>query len=158
MPRKGHTVPAHQRVLQRIEVEDDCWIYQGRKSQTGYGNVTVYPKKESRAHRVVYEALVGPIPKGMEIDHLCRRRACVNPDHLEPVTHTENVRRGYWGKNECVNGHEFTEANTRHYRTTKGKDIRICRECERIKWYTSQGKDSAPPRSRPSPFYPVGGA
>lgn len=152
MPAKGQTIPAHQRVLARIRIEDDCWIYLGRKSENGYGRVTVYPNQERPAHRVVYEALVTPLSPGMELDHLCRNRACVKPGHLEPVTHLENVRRGYWGKDHCVHGHDFTEENTRWYRNRRGKHIRICRECERVKWHKRQGKDSAPPRSRPSPF------
>ena len=85
------------------------------------------------AHRVVYEILVGPIPVGLELDHLCRNRACVNPDHLEPVTTRTNLLRGYspWAcrarQTHCKRGHEFTPENT--YGTGDGR--RYCRTCRR---------------------------
>lgn len=72
---------------------DECWPWTGAKLQHGYGHLKVgesYPP----AHRVAYELLVGPIPEGLQIDHLCRVRDCVNPAHLEPVTNAENGRRG----------------------------------------------------------------
>lgn len=83
------------------------------------------------AHRAVYEALVGPIPPELELDHLCRNPACVNPAHLEPVTRKENVRRGYWGKNHCKHGHVYDDENTRWYTFKNGKKVRFCRTCER---------------------------
>lgn len=67
-----------------------CWIWQRHVGQNGYG----YTGRHDAAHRVFYERHNGPIPKGLEIDHLCSVRACVNPEHLEPVTRTTNARRG----------------------------------------------------------------
>ena len=86
-----------------------------------------------KAHRVSWELLVGPIPEGLELDHLCRNHGCVNPDHLEPVTHAVNVRRGRGGtswaqKKHCPQGHPYDDANTYLYR---GR--RSCRECSRQK-------------------------
>lgn len=78
--------------------ERGCWRWQGQKNRFGYGqlNVEVGGKRMClRTHRVSYEAYVGPIPDGLEIDHLCRVRDCANPEHLEPVTRSENVRRSY---------------------------------------------------------------
>jgi hypothetical protein len=99
----------------------------------GYGGFHPAKGVMVLAHRYAYEALIGPIPAGLVIDHLCRVRRCVNPAHLEPVTNEENLSRGegYALRNgmrtACVNGHEYTEANT--YRDPKG-GIR-CRQCGR---------------------------
>jgi len=87
-----------ERVLLSYVVEDrgftsPCWIWQRYVSPAGYGIATAYGHNH-RAHRFYYEAYVGPIPQGMDIDHLCRHRDCVNPAHMEPVSRRENVRRG----------------------------------------------------------------
>lgn len=74
--------------------EDGCWLWLGGKGGAGYGAITRGRFKQP-AHRVFFELLVGPIPDGLQLDHLCCVRACVNPDHLEPVTQGENIRRGY---------------------------------------------------------------
>ena len=111
------------------EPNTGCWLWTSYEIGNGYG-----------CHRKVYEALKGPIPHGLSLDHLCRVRCCVNPDHLEPVTHEENVRRGECGvnnrvKTHCPRGHEYTAGNTRVY---KGKRWtgRFCRECERLRSVT----------------------
>ncbi len=87
------------RLLSRIEIDLDteCWIWQGAKCSEGYGSIGYGPTMFS-THRLAYERLVGPIPSGLHIDHLCRVRACCNPDHLEPVTQLENTRRGIKGE------------------------------------------------------------
>ena len=73
--------------------DTDCWLWQGELNRNGYGRVWVQGKR-LMAHRVIYEAIIGPIPEGMVLDHLCRNRACCNPQHLEPVTVRENTHRG----------------------------------------------------------------
>ena len=111
---RGHTTP--------------CWIWQGPIDRTGYGRVSPH----QGAHRVVYEALIGPIPAGLQIDHLCRVRCCVNPEHMEPVTSAENTRRGIWPsslKTHCVNGHEYTPENTYIRPSHKRSGKRGCRRC-----------------------------
>lgn len=127
-----------ERIAPPFYLPDDngCWIWQRELDTKGYGMRRVPPKhkKVQRAHRWVYEQHRGPISNGLELDHLCRVPACVNPDHLEPVTHRENVRRGSAPSavaartNRCIRGHEFTAEN--EYRNPNGK--RSCRTCRRM--------------------------
>lgn len=78
-----------------VDAETGCWIWQRARDGKGYGLTKCGGRKNCRAHRISYERHRGPIPEGMDLDHLCRNPPCVNPDHLEPVTHAENIRRGY---------------------------------------------------------------
>lgn len=97
-----------------------CWIWSGRVHQR-YGQAS----HGRVAHRLVYEQRRGPIPEGMELDHTCRNTLCVNPDHLEPVTRAENVRRRYADYDHCASGHPYTPENT--YRRPSGhRDCRVC--------------------------------
>lgn len=94
-----------------------CWRWTGSFYKDGYGQVGSTKFNSKRAHRVAYELLVGPIPEGMVLDHLCRHTWCQNPRHLEPVTHAENIRRGVGRpaqnarKTHCKNGHPFDRVN-----------------------------------------------
>src|SRR3990167_5623746 len=94
---------------------NDCWLWKGADTQ-GYGHFKT-KGKYLLAHRFAYETIVGLIPAGLTLDHLCRQRACVNPLHLEPVTRGENVLRGIGRsarnarKTHCIRGHPFDEAN-----------------------------------------------
>ena len=114
-----------ERVLDRCDI-GDCWLWQGTTS-SGYGRISVNAKRQS-VHRVVWEALVGPIPDGMQMDHLCRIRNCVNPDHLDVVTHKENLRRGVAPsartKAYCLRGHSMSDC---YIDKKTGK--RKCRQC-----------------------------
>lgn len=111
-----------ERFFANVDAEGDCWLWTGRLGVGGYAYVGMRVDgtwKNLRAHRASYEMLVGPIPNGLQLDHLCRIRHCVNPDHLEPVTCKENVRRGFGvaaqlrQRTRCRNGHEFSPENTR---------------------------------------------
>ncbi len=115
----------------KIDPLTRCWVWQGGLAAAGYGMLTV-DSKRCYVHRLSYELRVGPIPEGAEIDHLCRNRACLNPHHLEPVSHRENLRRGIKGKltTHCPRGHEYNEENT-YFR--KNSEARVCRLCAKIK-------------------------
>lgn len=139
--------PASSRIWKYIwpDLCTQCWLWIGSCKDTGYGQIHQYGKPRP-AHRVVYEAVKGDIPEGMQLDHLCRVRHCVNPDHLEPVTNQENARRGDCGKvtgaqnrakTHCPRGHEYNKKNT--YVDKAGS--RCCRACWREK--SQERRDAA---------------
>ncbi len=124
-----------QRVVDKIAIDPatGCWLWTAALSRLGYGRVG-WDRKARPAHRVIYELLRGTIAAGLELDHLCRIRRCVNPDHLEPVAHAENVRRadnGHWHrqKTHCPQGHPYEGDNLRFSPT----GFRYCLMCKRIK-------------------------
>lgn len=85
--------PLDDRIWKHVEKTDGCWLWTGGTTTAGYGVYSVVKGEMTTAHRIVYELLVGPIPEGMQLDHLCRVRRCVRPEHLEPVTPLVNTRR-----------------------------------------------------------------
>ena len=100
----------------------DCWPWLGFIDRDGYGRYG----KWSTAYRAVYEFVVGPVPDGLALDHLCRVRGCVNPAHLEPVTHAENMRRSAPAQaTHCINGHAYDAVNT-YFRPNGQRDCRAC--------------------------------
>jgi hypothetical protein len=120
------------RFWSKVEPTGFCWLWSSALEYGGYPIYWIGDGVSRRAHRLAYEFLVGPIPDGMTLDHLCRVRRCVNPDHLEICSAGENARRSplapYNQKarwTHCLRGHEFTEENTAH--NSAGR--RECRTC-----------------------------
>ncbi len=129
-----------------------CWLWTGYLSN-GYGHFWGINNKWNQAHRFAYEQLVGKIPKGMDLDHLCRIRNCVNPKHLEPVTRQENLKRGKTGgfrknsapdwqlaKTHCPKGHPLFGDNVYYRPKPKG---RVCRQCHRERTRLLRAKKDA---------------
>jgi hypothetical protein len=122
-----------QRFFEKVErLEDGCWQWIGGRKAAGYGQFFVDGKKVI-AHRWSYLHFVGSIGDGNEIDHKCRNRSCVNPQHLESVTLLENRRRRNSAKTHCANGHEFTEQNTYWWTDPDGYRTRHCVTCRRTR-------------------------
>lgn len=130
-----------QRFWEKIEPLpwSGCWIWMGGLNDAGYGRI----HGNSRAHRFAYELFVGPIPSGLELDHKCRVRCCVNPHHLEPVPHRVNVLRGDAGlylksRTHCPKGHEYTLENT--ITRTDRPGTRECKTCQRDRFKTPEAR------------------
>jgi hypothetical protein len=139
--------PLIERFCSRLhfDLTTGCWEWKGYIGPKGYGNIMVkYPDGRfmpNVAHRVGYELLIGPIPDGMTLDHLCRNRKCANPFHLEICTNRENILRGTGfsarasRKTHCPKGHPY-EGHNLIIRRRKSGPQRICREC----WNATQRK------------------
>lgn len=159
--RKGTALPRTkyatdvERIKRNVVVDENgCWIWQLHLSPGGYGYVKIGPRSarvQVMSHRLSYMAFVGEIPEGLQLDHLCRVRACCNPAHLEPVTCRENLLRGETyaaanvAKSECPQGHPYVAENLR-----KNKPGRNCRECHReyMRDYNARPEVRAAKRAR----------
>ena len=122
----------------KVLVGDGCWEYTGYRGRHGYGVVNrgVHTKaggKLKKAHQLMYELMVGPIPEGTELDHLCRAKHCIRPSHLEPVDHRTNLLRGEAPaainarKTHCKRGHELVPENL----LQRPSGVRACKLCKR---------------------------
>lgn len=138
--RSYKSKPLADRFWPKVQKTETCWLWTGAKTQLGYGTIWIGGGSAGKgmAHRISWELVKGPIPRGMHIDHLCRNTSCVNPDHLEPVTVAENTRRGYApaigaafqrAKSSCPHGHPYDDANT-HVNKRGG---RMCLTCIRVR-------------------------
>jgi hypothetical protein len=138
----------------------NCWLWTGSIGDTGYGKHTRWDAASRRAvtrvaHRVVYEALLGQVPPGLELDHLCGVRSCVNPAHLEPVTRRENHRRALTpdavnaARTACRLGHPFSPENTRADRAHGAHGAsRNCRTCVRSRQSETRRRQRIEARAR----------
>lgn len=150
-----------ERFWAKVEQTDNCWLWTAYIDRGGYGRFAAVPQTPVLAHRYAYELMVGPIPDGMSLDHLCRVRRCVNPEHLEPVPQIVNTRRGTSARRaqrtHCMHGHPFSPDNTRMsrapYLVTPLCGIARCGRphhgrglCTRhyMEWYRSQLPDRRP--------------
>lgn len=134
-------LPVADRFWALVTKTETCWLFANVQSN-GYGSLSgaVTNGRSNLAHRVAYELLIGPIPEGLQLDHLCRVRNCVNPEHLEPVTPWENTMRSTSisavnaRKTECLRGHPFSDENT--YYSKDGRRYCIaCRDARAREYY-----------------------
>lgn len=145
-------------LMSRVVIDaDGCWIWTGYVTADGYGRASRTRSTSTIAHRVAYEVFVGPIPDGLTLDHLChsvdpvgcpgglncKHRRCVNPAHLEPISHRENSLRGVLSQlTHCKWGHPFDEANT-YRRSQNGQGQRDCRTCTARRQHEYQARRKA---------------
>lgn len=125
-PGRNRTSPGGTTLAERfwakVEKTETCWVWRGSLGRRRYGSFYKWPGNV-QAHRVAYELVVGPIPEGLTLDHLCRNTQCVNPAHLEPVTMAENIRRASIARTVCPKGHSLTPDVRSH--------LGRCRQCRR---------------------------
>ena len=120
------------------EPNTGCWLWLGSVSQDGYSQVGKPPWS---GHRIAFEVKHGPVPEGMEVDHICRVRCCVNPDHMQPLTHYDNLIKSYRKvspnslKTHCPKGHPLDGENLRLKKTSTRLGVsRQCKACERDRY------------------------
>lgn len=114
-----------------VTADSECWVWTGARTRNGYGQLVIHGK-HYMAHRVFYGYFIAEVPDGLDLDHLCRTRSCVNPWHLEPVPRSLNLRRGdtkrthMSSRTHCPQGHPYDAENT-----ALRNGHRTCRTCER---------------------------
>ena len=128
------------RFWSKVDKSNECWLWLTATNLNGYGRFRLNGKTRL-AHRVAYEFVVGEIPEGLQLDHLCRVRLCVNPAHLEPVTCLKNNHRGLSGvsnrsKTHCPQGHAYDSSNT-YVDKLNRRYCKACRKARMKEWHAS---------------------
>lgn len=153
-PRKRNLgKPLAERFFMKVEKTETCWLWTGSKNHLGYGQIWLSDEKRvAMAHRVSVRLHGREIPPGYEVDHLCRNPSCVNPEHLEPVTHEVNMDRApasaiqfQAAKTHCPQGHEYIPENTYLKRNASGTLSRECRTCKRARSNASRNRRASRP-------------
>ncbi len=133
------------RLTEKIDATGSCWQWVAYRDKHGYGKFR-WEGGVRYAHRVIWQVLVGPIPDGLQLDHLCRNPSCCNPDHLEPVTHAENLRRGV-SRFNAPKGPQTTHCPYGHKKTQSGARWR-CLTChaerERVRYRNHHNRPKPP--------------
>ena len=143
-------VPAAERVWALVVKTDGCWLWRGRHDKDGYAQFSV-DGRTVRTARFLYELLREPVDSKLVVDHLCRARCCVNPYHLEVVTHAENIYRGVGvaaqnkRKTHCKRGHKLSVDNLLAHPLSLG--YRACKQCARVYWTRNNRKRSEAKRA-----------
>ncbi len=146
----GMTPERYDRYIASVRLQDGCWIWTGPISPQGYGSMSLGWHNAQGAHRVAVKIDGREIPDGLVVDHLCRNRACVSPQHLDVVTHQVNIARGTAPSalrvdaDLCLHGHPFNEENT--YRNKQGH--RFCRACRRERMRADYARNPEKYRAR----------
>jgi hypothetical protein len=134
------------RFWSKVDKSGDCWLWTGGQNRNGYGLIS-FDGRHEVAHRTAWRLSGRILDPSLTLDHLCRVRTCVRPDHLQQVSMRENLMRGnnfaaeYAKRDSCSRGHPYTEANTRY--RVRGKYVcRECRQCDLIRWRKALSRES----------------
>lgn len=146
-------IPARIWRLLVVDTVTGCWVWVGYRSSADYGR-TWWQGRRQMVHRVLFAALVGPIPDGLQLDHRCHNRPCANPSHTEPVTPRENTLRGIGPsalnakKTRCCHGHVLAGDNLHVRRDKRGRQCRACQRKNAARWHARRRAETDEPNTQ----------